>query len=173
MSLLAQNDAEFVNLTADHKPELCCVDRRMDDIGVDETSHAAQITHAGGPLILHPDLQGEMPAHHVATLTRGLQHLAQTSPVARLDYHFGIEGGQGCGMFALLSGKNHTIREALQSPEDVREMLLHIRDKFAAVLATNCRITGTVVTPENDISTFDLDADADFAGLLDHKDLVL
>ncbi|MBU0705840.1 hypothetical protein KJ657_03110 [Patescibacteria group bacterium] len=73
-----QAGSKFVELTALKGCSLGCVDRRLDDTGVDVLSKEAQITHAGGPLVLDPKLKDEMPAAHRENLIRALQTAAES-----------------------------------------------------------------------------------------------
>jgi hypothetical protein len=166
--------SKFVDLNIITNCGLGCVDRRLDDVGVDPVSKTAQITHAGGALVLHPQLRAEMPAHHVATLERGLSVLADHgAPVGKIDYHFGAGGAGGCGMYGLLASKNSAIREHLRTPEDIIDMLRRIREACAKVLTTDCGITGSVVYKDLSGMAYNLDDKADTEALRAEKDLVL
>ncbi len=169
-----QVGTKFVDFSVIKSCELCCVDRRLDDRGVDPVSGVAQLTHAGGALVLHPDLRDEMPVHHVATLRRSIKAAADAhAPVGRLDYHFGAEGGGGCGMYGVLSRASKVVAEKLREPDDVFDMLNRIRDDFGRVLATDCRLTGSVVYGNNDTVAYDLDEQADREALAAERQLVL
>ncbi len=177
-----QADTKFVDFTTIKNCDLGCVDRRLDDTGYDPIAKTAQITHAGGALVLHPKLKDEMPAHHVKALTRSIEFAAEAgAPVNKLDYHFGAQGdgpldakaGGGCGMYKVLTEGSPTIREALQKPDDIIEMLRMIRNAFGKVLATDCHLTGSVVYGNNDSMVYDLDNPADVEAIIAEKGLAL
>ncbi len=169
-----QSETKFVSFSVLESCELSCVDRRLDDRGADPVSKVAQLTHAGGALVLHPKLKGEMPAHHIAGLRRNIEAVARLgAPVGRLDYHFGAEGGGGCGMYKALSKATPAVAEILRGPEDVVEMLRSVRDDLGRVLATDCKITGSVVYGDNDTMIYDLDEPADREALAAERELVL
>ena len=169
-----QIGSKFVDFNVIKSCSLGCVDRRLDDTGVDVISKEAQITHAGGPLVLHPKLKDEMPAAHRANLLRALQYAADArAPVGTLNYHFGAEGTSGCGMYAVLSGGSARIRETLRGPDNIIDMMKMVRDTYGRVLSPDCNITGSVVLGSKDSITYNLDDAADVEALKAEKDLVL
>ena len=176
VTMQIQPKNKFIELSAISGVELCCVDRRMDDKGATEES--TQITHSGGPLLLHPDLEKvESVQPYRQTIVRSLSAAnASGSPVRRLDCHLGAEGGAGCGMYATLL-KDPVIgpifRAKLHTPEQIRVMLDRIRHGLRDILSTDCRITATVIDGKEASIVYDLDKRADAKGLSDEMDLVL
>jgi len=169
-----QARSKFVDITALKGSTLCCVDRRLDDQGVHPLTQTGQITHAGGPLVLDPNLRQEMPANHVEVLQKGIQTLAEAgAPLKALDYHFGAEGGGGCGMYNLLTRLNQRIKDALSTPQDICEMLNRVRDELGRFAATDCMITGSVVYGDGSTMTYNLDEVEDKEALLAERNLVL
>jgi hypothetical protein len=176
VTMQVQPKNKFIDLSVIGGVELCCVDRRMDDKGATEDS--TQITHSGGPLVLHPDLEKvESIQPYRQTIIRSLSAAnAAGSPVKRLDYHFGAEGGAGCGMYATLL-KDPVIgpifRAKLNTPDQIRVMLDKIRHGLRDILSADCRITGTVIDGKEASIVYDLDKRADAKGLSEERDLVL
>lgn len=169
-----QPNTRFVELTRLKGCSLGCVDRRLDDTGVDVLSKEAQITHAGGPLVLDPRLAEEMPAAHRKNLIRALQIASQSgAPVGNLNYHFGAEGSSGCGMYGVLTSANPRILETLNRPGDIIGMLRRVRDEYGRILSTDCRITASVVLGSKDSITYNPEDPADWEALLAEKELVL
>lgn len=168
---------KFMELNILKGCSLGCVDRRMDDTGVDPIAKTGQITHAGGPLILDPALRRlmiEQHQDHLRTLEDALFMANRSAaPINRLDYHFGVEGGGGCGMYGVLSRAHEEIRDLLKSPSDIVDMLKRVRDAYGNALSRDCSITGTVVGPENDSMIYDLDDSGDVRGLLREDRIVL
>jgi len=164
----------FVEFTGFRGCSLGCVDRRLDDTGVDIFSKEGQITHAGGPLVLDPKLESEMPGAHRASLVRALKYASENgAPVNSLNYHFGAEGSSGCGMYNALTSANPRIREVLNHPGDIVKMMRRVRDHYGRILSTECRITASVVLGSKDSITFSPEDPADYEALLAEKDLVL
>ncbi|MFH0838464.1 MAG: hypothetical protein V1880_04340 [Patescibacteria group bacterium] len=169
-----QAGSKFVNFYTLKGCSLGCVDRRLDDTGVDPISREAQITHAGGPLVLHPKLKDEMSVAHRVNLFRAMEHAKDAGvPVGNMNYHFGAEGTSGCGMYGVLSEANAKVRETLRGPEDIISMMRMIREEFGGMLSTDCRITGSVVLGSKDSITYNLDDPADIEALKAEKNLVL
>lgn len=169
-----QKKSRFVELSFLDSCSLDCVDRRLDDMGVNPITRTSQITHPGGPLVLHPYLEGIVPLHHVETVKRSLKLLKGAgSSVNRLGSHMGAEGEPGCGMLALLKRDNSSVGEILSNPDDLCIMMDLIRDKYWDLLASHCSATGTVVYPDGSSCCFDLDNDGDVNDLKSEKDLQL
>lgn len=170
-----QDQKRFISMMSLRKCGLGCVDRRLDDTGVNLMSGEAQITQAGGPLVLHPILTEAMPPAHRANLLRAMELAVKSgAAVGSLNYHFGAEGASGCGMYGALSKANPSIRETLSRPQDVVDMLKMIRDKHARLLQPNTEITGSVLLGgSGDTITYDLDDPDEVKDMLSERNLVL
>lgn len=142
---------------------MCCIDKRLAHIGVE--NGFGHITYPGGVLLFD---QVDMPYH-----SRLLDALVNTcvrtgSQLRQLDHHVGVDGGDGCAMFAHLP---KVLRQRYHNLDAICKMLQRVRDYLCgyAIIASDCRLTITTIDRNHQRQEYDIDQPTAFDELQQHS----